>query len=614
MPPTPTSPIPGSPTNPNPPQRDAVAASDAEPSAPVAPPRFRWLVRLGVGTFAWLLIVVACRIAWGVVMDARLEARVQAIRDAGQPIDFEDLAQRSTLLLPPRANAHHHVMLALQNWPRVPAWAPTQAPARALLSNTPSNAASSSPPVPPAPTQPMLVTETDWYGQYDADPYAADSPIPDPVTDPAAYLAKVEAVLAHLRDAAATERSDTGVVLTRPAINVLLPYLTEYRRLAKLLDDAAIRAARLADAEAETDAAAASRWTALAFELVGHQTDIARAMGKCDFYVIIDHLVAISIQTLASGRVAELQHGLTPRTAAVGTPGREAVERVIADLLAADADLQRGFTRSAVVERWYTFDSALAVADGSLNFAIQRGWFAGGYLMSHTQPTPFIGVQRLADRPFWVRQAIGTLDYMNTVVEAGRHAGNQNAFEAVLAGGAASGDRGRYDPINALVVEYISGSIEASGRAHFLVLTRLRLGALALAVKLYEIDHGRRPVALSDLVPRYLAAVPADPQVPDGSPLRYAAEGSRLVADTTVDEDPAFAAAQRAWAAAAPAAVYGVGHNEVDDGAAATFYGIADDGEVESKGFGPDGSSDAVFLLDPIPRVTDAERDALTPP
>ena len=50
-----------------------------------------------------------------------------------------------------------------------------------------------------------------------------------------------------------------------------------------------------------------------------------------------------------------------------------------------------------------------------------------------------------------------------------------------------------------------------------------RLAAVAVAVRLYRVDHaGRLPGALADLVPQYLPAVPADPMRPDGGPLGYA--------------------------------------------------------------------------------------------
>lgn len=48
-----------------------------------------------------------------------------------------------------------------------------------------------------------------------------------------------------------------------------------------------------------------------------------------------------------------------------------------------------------------------------------------------------------------------------------------------------------------------------------------RMAATALAIRLYEIDYGARPDALSQLVPDYLKKVPADPFDDNGAPIQY---------------------------------------------------------------------------------------------
>ena len=55
---------------------------------------------------------------------------------------------------------------------------------------------------------------------------------------------------------------------------------------------------------------------------------------------------------------------------------------------------------------------------------------------------------------------------------------------------------------------------------HFRVIGSRRMAATALAMRLYEIDNGRRPEKLDDLVGRYVAAVPDDPFAGAGK-LRY---------------------------------------------------------------------------------------------
>jgi hypothetical protein len=72
-------------------------------------------------------------------------------------------------------------------------------------------------------------------------------------------------------------------------------------------------------------------------------------------------------------------------------------------------------------------------------------------------------------------------------------------------------------------------------------LARRRMAAVALAMRLYEVDHGHWPAKLENLVPKYLPAVPDDPFLPAGTgKIRYlpSAKPPRLysVGDNQTDE------------------------------------------------------------------------------
>jgi hypothetical protein len=57
---------------------------------------------------------------------------------------------------------------------------------------------------------------------------------------------------------------------------------------------------------------------------------------------------------------------------------------------------------------------------------------------------------------------------------------------------------------------------------HYRVLTDRRLAAVALAIRLFVVEHGGRwPRDLAELVPQYLPAVPVDPMATGGKPLGY---------------------------------------------------------------------------------------------
>ena len=71
-----------------------------------------------------------------------------------------------------------------------------------------------------------------------------------------------------------------------------------------------------------------------------------------------------------------------------------------------------------------------------------------------------------------------------------------------------SGDRGDNGLDRAFVLYYRSIALR-------------RMAAVALAIRLYEIDHGNRPADLSKLVPDYLPAVPEDPFADDARMISY---------------------------------------------------------------------------------------------
>ncbi|MBN1346532.1 MAG: hypothetical protein JXQ73_27835 [Phycisphaerae bacterium] len=76
---------------------------------------------------------------------------------------------------------------------------------------------------------------------------------------------------------------------------------------------------------------------------------------------------------------------------------------------------------------------------------------------------------------------------------------------------------------------------------YFVVLSMRRMACLALAIRRYELDRGRRPEDLQSLVPAYLPHLPEDPFSPKGCQVRYRPDGS-------------------------PAALYCIGMNRTDDG------------------------------------------------
>lgn len=92
-----------------------------------------------------------------------------------------------------------------------------------------------------------------------------------------------------------------------------------------------------------------------------------------------------------------------------------------------------------------------------------------------------------------------------------------------------SSDKPRKRQGTDLAAHYLSGFLMPSfmdPRGEFFVmLARGRLAAVALAVRLYELDYGERPATLDALVPEYLPCLPTSPLLESDPVLHYEGEG-----------------------------------------------------------------------------------------
>jgi hypothetical protein len=64
------------------------------------------------------------------------------------------------------------------------------------------------------------------------------------------------------------------------------------------------------------------------------------------------------------------------------------------------------------------------------------------------------------------------------------------------------------------------GSLQSSLSTEWKAIAARREAAVALAMRLFEADHGRLPTTLAELVPAYLPSVPQDPFSPVGFPMK----------------------------------------------------------------------------------------------
>lgn len=77
--------------------------------------------------------------------------------------------------------------------------------------------------------------------------------------------------------------------------------------------------------------------------------------------------------------------------------------------------------------------------------------------------------------------------------------------------------------------EIVMPSQNRSMELFFRDLAQRGMAATALAIRLFQVDNGRRPASLTELVPQYLTEVPLDPLSPDGGRIRYRPDADQAV-------------------------------------------------------------------------------------
>jgi hypothetical protein len=293
------------------------------------------------------------------------------------------------------------------------------------------------------------------------------------------------------RQMRAHDRIDWGPMPASPLAAHLtgFPYESE-RALGYLLSDAALQAHMHND-----DAEAIARIEDMAYE--------ARVIsdGKGD---ITGWLVALGIDERAICSVSimssDLQIGERPggaQSSATRGSTRRAARRIVEDLIRrlVDVDAARDVARRA--------------------FFAQRCWMLDAARFPDDDP--------ILLKPARAAYAAAVLDRMDVYIEALREPSMAAAFKFVdsnpgPSGGAAKWVSSRTGGLWASVYrDVMTRALEDQAR----LLADRRVAAIMLAVRLYRIDQGAWPHDLNILVPRYLPAVPADPDDAKQRPISY---------------------------------------------------------------------------------------------
>jgi hypothetical protein len=298
---------------------------------------------------------------------------------------------------------------------------------------------------------------------------------------------------------------DWGIKMATPMIQTSLPDLQSLARLRRLVDAQVTLALHKGD-------------SAKAAGAISDLMTISRGADGMGF--LVGHMLSLSAQTSAAERAAALAQALERADQATA----ESIAKLINELLE-EKDLRDGWRRGLVGER-------AVFTEVVLDFENMR-------LLPREITRGPMGV---LVRPFIVRDGMFMLWHLEQLMRA-VDAKDLGAYVRATAEGRKLEEGMCFQKLHILSVQVMPAH-EKVARRHFLVLADRRMAAMALAARLYELEHGRLPARLEELVPKYLPAVPDDPMA-DGKKMGYVAG----------EEQPKL---------------YSVGENLADDGGSET--------------------------------------------
>lgn len=491
------------------------------------PPRYWWLKRILAVLVPFFVAVVALRVWWGHLAGSRLQAAIDRYRAAGQPVFPSDFN-------PPAVPDDNNAALMLLD-------------AIAAI-------------VHPAEVSPELKDangKVDFSEVMSAFRAANQGPAAEYLDDVRVLVQANEEALRLAREARAMTDVDWGIEFSSPLINAMLPNLQGHRQLAKLLCVSALYYHRIGDDFA-------------AVEALRDTLRLSAAVGGKP--TLIAHLVSVAVSALATSAVESIASGLiigeaASRADAPAEPANPAQVRTLIDELLDEEPLREGWRWAIYTERAMQLDAVGLISQGHFDLMTTGG---GG-----EPPIPAREFSALF-RPVWQLDALRMLTHTTGVGEAGaasNYVTAKNSYPRLPPTG--SGLRRLTRILSSLLIPSLHRAMEL----HFRTLAERRMAAVALAIRLYEVDHAHRPTALGAVVPGYLSSLPTDPYSPDDRPMGYAPGASKPV-------------------------LYCIGPDGIDDGGAFAFRS---DGSVD-----PDAKDHVFFLGGYRPRANGSSSDEPT--
>jgi len=360
------------------------------------------------------------------------------------------------------------------------------------------------------------------------------------------------------RQARLKSKIDWKAPVFTPSSASAFPLMSPQRELARLLGATATYQHHVGDDEAAIKT----------LRDMYAQADAVRRIGDS----LIGELVGLANDGLASVTLEAITPGLrlgVATGAAQVEPGGHAAEeaRALLATLLDERRVREAWARSMYAERLCALDLAGMAGKGG-----SAGAMFGAMVGTTLGPFGFLL------RPMFQADALFMMDYFTALAAAGSGANFATAQQRMP----------RYPSFSSGIERnvHLFSRIEipSMGRAlelHFRSVVMRRMAAIALALRLYDVEHGRWPERLEELAPDYLPALPGDPFAPNERPIGYRPDAPKPV-------------------------LYSVGSDGIDDG-----------GEYELTKFGGIdwNAKDLVFFLNgdrPNPRARSATQPSTT--
>jgi len=445
------------------------------------PKRFWWLKRIAIGVAALVIVVGVVRWWWGRCASRALDAELSRYVAAGQPILPSDFDPAP---IPDKDNA----ALVLKE-------------AAAALT--------------------LTTEQEEIVGELTSGPEPFGSR-----RDDARKIVEANAeAIGLVHKARSMPGADWGVRFRTLAVESNTRFLIEQDRLSNVL----CVAARCHHEQGNHAAAFETLLDMLA--AAERIEELPTMFAHCLDMAIVKHVAGCIEGLLPELRISDRPHvdGMPVRPA-----DRLQIEAVIARLLDEEA-CRHGLVDGFYTERMMGLDTALMFIGGQ----VERSAVAG-------RPTARVVIRQqtgvFMSRPALELEIVRVMRYTAALPEAAK-APTWPACQKRLTPRpqVAWGPPAAGRLVSAFCVPVFANDVI---RDHFRDLSYRRMAALGLAIRLYELDHGRRPERLDVLASQYLPDIPDDPFSGDGRKIGYKPSGETpmlySVSLNGVDEHGAF--------------------------------------------------------------------------